>query len=151
VKRYAHSRALFHARSYYVAALDWLAATKPSISAITLVANLRSLTTGSRRSTKSAALLRRVRSLYEARPFGAPAHRTHITAIFARVRLRQERGYVVSKPVSSSADCDLVLLAKQGCLIPGTGGFSKLAVRFADETSASGVFRMRPPPPSPAG
>ena len=76
----------------------------------------------------------------------APLHDAILTSRAPPSRSGQARGYAVVERVSSPADCDLLLLAKQGCLVPGLGGFSDLAHRYALETNAS-VFT---PPSQPS-
>lgn len=105
-------------RCYYRAAIGWLRASRPSVKRVVLVGNLRAsemhLGRGGHRVVvgtrgRSEAYLRRVRHLFASSGYVTVLH-THAGA---------------------SADCDLLLLASAGCLVPGGGGFGMLAAELA--------------------
>lgn len=118
VSRYAHPHC------YYTSAIAQLRAVHRHVSTIVLVGNMRSVASYLRFRhnvtwQNGAELVERVRQL------------------FAR------SGYAVKLRLNSSADCDLVYLAKNGCMIPSGGGYSSLAATFAHQWG-SVVIRGKP-------
>ena len=79
------------------------------IDTIVLVGNPRAVAYGREwRANNSEAYVRRVRDRFAAAGFA-----------------------VEQRTASGSADCDLLFLARTGCLVPGGGGFSVIAAELA--------------------
>lgn len=107
-------------RCYYDSVITKLRASIRRVDKITIVGNPRSVAYGRAwRANNSEAYVQRVADLFAA------------------------EGYAVERRTSSSADCDLVFLAKSSCLIPGGGGFSALAAELAREAVVEGDPQCR--------
>ena len=110
-------------RCYYERAIRELRASHPSVRRVIIVGNAQSvarmigrgghhMASTSRAVANSLALLANVRALFEA------------------------RGFEVATRTDSPADCDLLLMAKLGCLVAGGGGYGGLAAALASDAGA---------------
>ena len=116
----AQRRGYVFPRCYYESAIRKLRASSRRVDTVVIVGNPRSVAYGRAwRANNSEAYVQRVADLFAA------------------------EGYAVERRTSSSADCDLVFLAKSSCLIPGGGGFSALAAELAREAVVEGDPQCR--------
>ena len=116
----AQKRGYVFPRCYYESAIRKLRASSRRVDTVVIVGNPRSVAYGRAwRANNSEAYVQRVADLFAA------------------------EGYAVERRTSSSADCDLVFLAKSSCLIPGGGGFSALAAELAREAVVEGDPQCR--------
>ena len=116
----AQRRGYVFPRCYYESAIRKLRASSRRVDTVVIVGNPRSVAYGRAwRANNSEAYVQRVADLFAA------------------------EGYAIERRTSSSADCDLVFLAKSSCLIPGGGGFSALAAELAREAVVEGDPQCR--------